>query len=86
MEFDYHPPAFVVLNNSRAIEAEPDGEAYEGSLTTPPCSESVHWNVLAAPVALSAAQVAAFRELFPEGTHRPVQELNGRVVAASSRF
>lgn len=53
--------------------------AFEGSLTTPPCSEGVKWQVLRQPVELSRAQLAAFRKLYPMNA-RPVQPLNGRVV------
>jgi carbonic anhydrase len=52
---------------------------YEGSLTTPPCSEGVTWFVLATPVELSTAQIAAFRAVL-SGNSRPVQPLNGRAL------
>ena len=59
--------------------------AYDGSLTTPPCSEGVKWHVLADPIAVSAEQIAAFAELF-EMNARPTQPLNGRlVIEAASR-
>lgn len=58
---------------------------YEGSLTTPPCSEGVLWNVLVEPIELSSEQIDAFHFVFsgfefPQGNRRPVQPLNGRVV------
>ncbi|WBS04993.1 carbonic anhydrase family protein [Pseudoduganella sp. SL102] len=53
--------------------------AYMGSLTTPPCSEGVHWQVLKQPVEVSKAQLAAFRKLYRMNA-RPVQPLNGRTV------
>ena len=53
---------------------------YDGSLTTPPCSEGVSWFVLTTPVELSAQQIAAFRNVL-SGNSRPVQPLNGRVIA-----
>jgi carbonic anhydrase len=56
---------------------------YDGSLTTPPCSEGVKWLVMTAPVQLSAAQIAAFTAIV-KGNNRPVQPLNGRVVAADT--
>lgn len=53
---------------------------YPGSLTTPPCSEGVRWNLLKTPVTLTAEQIAVF-----EGTHgmtnRPVQPINQRSVS-----
>lgn len=50
---------------------------YEGSLTTPPCSQNVRWLVLAEPVTLSAEQIAAFGAIY-DGNARPVQPLNTR--------
>lgn len=55
---------------------------FSGSLTTPPCSEGVHWMVLKQPIQLSAAQIRAFRQLFPANA-RPLQPLNGRVIRES---
>jgi carbonic anhydrase len=53
--------------------------AYMGSLTTPPCSEGVHWQILKQPVEISKGQLAAFRKLYRMNA-RPVQPLNGREV------
>lgn len=58
----------------------PDGEgrmAYPGSLTTPPCSEGVAWNVMTTPITASAAQIAAFVARYPDNA-RPVQPLEDR--------
>jgi carbonic anhydrase len=52
---------------------------YDGSLTTPPCSEGVKWIVMATPIQLDAAQVGTFRQII-SGNNRPVQPLNGRPV------
>jgi carbonic anhydrase len=52
---------------------------YDGSLTTPPCSEGVKWMVMTTPITFSEAQIEAYSKLFEHGTNRPVQELNGRV-------
>lgn len=50
---------------------------YQGSLTTPPCSEGVTWVVYATPVEVSRAQTTGFAKLFANNA-RPVQPLNRR--------
>ena len=56
---------------------------YEGSLTTPPCSETVHWTVMSTPITASPSQLAAFAQLFPMNA-RPVQPLNRRFILKTS--
>jgi carbonic anhydrase len=56
---------------------------YAGSLTTPPCSEGVAWNVMTTPVELSAEQLAAYTAIF-DGNNRPVQALGERALAEDS--
>lgn len=57
--------------------------AYEGSLTTPPCTEGVKWHVLKQPVLLAPQQIKAFRRLF-NANARPIQSARGRVVLESN--
>jgi carbonic anhydrase len=52
---------------------------YEGSLTTPPCSEIVDWIVFAQPVEVDGADIAAFRAIFPMNA-RPLQPINRRFL------
>ncbi len=52
---------------------------YSGSLTTPPCSENVNWNVIATVQEASSTQIEAFTSLFAKSV-RPVQPLFDRVI------
>ena len=56
---------------------------YEGSLTTPPCSEIVDWTVFEKPLTASADQIAVFETLFPH-SYRPVQDRGRRFVLKSN--
>ena len=51
---------------------------YSGSLTTPPCTEGVEWQVLIATAHMSGAQIDAIRAQFAEENNRPVQPLGER--------
>jgi carbonic anhydrase len=67
------------FNPAELLPAERGYFKYVGSLTTPPCSQGVRWQVLKQPIEVSKAQVAAFRKLYNMNA-RPVQPLNGRKV------
>ncbi|CAN6443516.1 unnamed protein product [Victoria cruziana] len=56
---------------------------YEGSLTTPPCTEGVIWNVIKKVRTASKSQIFALRGAVNKGfekNSRPTQPLNGRTV------
>ena len=54
---------------------------YDGSLTTPPCTEGVRWIVLAEPLQLDEAQIDQIRAVVHEN-NRPVQPARGRPIAS----
>lgn len=56
---------------------------YQGSLTTPPCSESVIWLVALQPVEISAAQAEEFSRRLGDN-HRPIQSINDRNIQVVS--
>ncbi|MEM9771935.1 MAG: carbonic anhydrase family protein, partial [Cyanobacteria bacterium P01_D01_bin.73] len=47
---------------------------YPGSLTTPPCSESVEWIVFRTPLTLSTENLTRYKAHFPSNA-RPIQLL-----------
>lgn len=52
---------------------------YEGSLTTPPCSEVADWMVLVEPITIAQADFDSFKKLFPMNA-RPLQPVNRRFL------
>lgn len=69
----------VKVNVDDLLPEERTTWRFDGSLTTPPCTEGVKWLVLTQPVALSAQQIAAFRAVIHDN-NRPTQPLHGRKV------
>ncbi|HEU4364601.1 MAG TPA: carbonic anhydrase family protein [Candidatus Krumholzibacteria bacterium] len=69
----------VMVDVNQLLPASTKSYRYDGSLTTPPCSEGVKWIVMATPIQLSTDQIGAFRNII-NGNNRPVQPLNGRSV------
>ena len=58
--------------------------SYQGSLTTPPCSEVVRWLLLDTPVELSAEQIDAFGSIYAD-IARPTQPLGKRDLLLDSQ-
>lgn len=57
-----------------------DYYTYEGSLTTPPCSEVVQWYIFKDHITISVEQVKLLKALMPINNFRNEQPLNNRVV------
>jgi carbonic anhydrase len=55
---------------------------FQGSLTTPPCSEQVRWFVLKTPTKIAENEITAFGKLYPMNA-RPTQPANGRAIQAT---
>lgn len=69
------------IDPTALLPANPHYWRYHGSLTTPPCSEIVAWTLMAEPVEVSDAAIAAFAHRY-EMDARPVQPLHRRFVLA----
>ena len=70
------------FNPADMLPADRGYYKYAGSLTTPPCSQGVRWQVLKQPAELSKAQIKAFQKLYKMNA-RPTQPLNGRMIEES---
>lgn len=53
--------------------------SYNGSLTTPPCSEGVSWNIFVEPITVSEEQIETFTKIYQVDA-RPLQPINSRTV------
>ncbi len=73
----------ALKENVLGTDVMPANKAYyrfNGSLTTPPCTEGVTWLVLKQPVTASKAQIEAFMKLMHHHNNRPVQAVNARMI------
>jgi carbonic anhydrase len=70
------------IDPSRLLPAQRAYFHYEGSLTTPPCSETVDWIVLAHPIEVDEDDIARFAKIYPMNA-RPVQPRDRRFILSS---
>jgi len=72
----------IQIDLSGLLPAERGYYTFQGSLTTPPCSEGVTWFVLQQPVTVSPAEIEQFTRLYRHDA-RPTQPAYGREVLES---
>lgn len=68
------------FNAALLLPENPDYYLFNGSLTTPPCTEGVRWLVFKKSVQASKEQVEAFAHAIHHPNNRPVQPINARPV------
>jgi carbonic anhydrase len=69
----------VMINAQSLLPEKREYYRYDGSLTTPPCSEGVKWYVMKNPIEASAEQIEQFMEIYQMNA-RPVQPLHRRKI------
>ena len=68
-----------LINASNLLPSKKSYFSYAGSLTTPPCSEGVSWNLFVDPITVSEEQIETFSNIYQVDA-RPLQPINGRTV------
>ena len=71
-----------MINVADALTKTSRDYTYPGSLTTPPCTETVTWFVLHEYAQLSSEQLDAFRHILGNN-FRPLQKQNGRTILST---
>jgi len=61
------------------VPFDPGFLIYDGSLTTPPCTEGVRWIVMDKAISAAPEQIEVIKQVVGDNA-RPQQNLNGRVV------
>lgn len=69
----------VGLVHLEALIPTSDRFVYDGSLTTPPCTENVTWILFAQPLAITQDQLSRFRHYYSK-KYRPLQKEHLRRV------
>lgn len=77
-------PERIAFDPAKTLPTKRTFYRYDGSITTPPCTEGVLWHVLTQPLELSRKQHDQFALLYKFNA-RPVQPLNGRSLTKSTR-
>ncbi|MDM8559515.1 carbonic anhydrase family protein [Candidatus Parabeggiatoa sp. HSG14] len=73
----------VQIDISQLLPEDRNYFTYEGSLTTPPCSEGVKWIILKQSISISAEQLTQYHAIYSDNA-RPFQPLNERKVFSSN--
>jgi carbonic anhydrase len=78
------PPvkADQAIDPNRLLPGQRTYYHYAGSLTTPPCSETVDWFVLTHPIEVSEVDIARFAKVYPMNA-RPAQNRDRRFILTS---
>ena len=80
---DENTVSSVHLNAKDLLPDNQTVYTYSGSLTTPPCSEGVNWNVMATPIQASHEEIQAFSEIMGANA-RPLQAVNARAISGQT--
>ncbi|QEP41717.1 carbonic anhydrase family protein [Ectothiorhodospiraceae bacterium BW-2] len=69
-----------MIDANQLLPKDRDYYRFNGSLTTPPCSEGVNWLVMKKLDSASQAQLDQFSHTMHHDNNRPIQPLNARLI------
>ena len=70
----------TLANANEVLPKNKDYYRFNGSLTTPPCSEGVRWFVMKEAASASKEQINSFEKVMHHPNNRPIQATNARVI------
>ena len=73
----------LLYKKINAMELLPDIKdyyQYDGSLTTPPCTENIQWLVMKQPAGATKEQIETLRNTIHSENNRPLQAINMRTI------
>ena len=68
------------VSASALLPAKKDYYRFNGSLTTPPCTEGVWWLVMKDSTSVSTGQLKKFIQAIKHSNNRPIQATNARMI------
>ncbi len=74
------PLAANALRNLERKQKVANYYRYNGSLTSPPCTEGVRWFIMNNPLKISQPHYLRFQQALKKSNNRPVQALNARII------
>jgi carbonic anhydrase len=77
-------PADPLIDPNELLPPQRGYYRYEGSLTTPPCSETVDWFVISEHIEVAQADIDRFAKIYPMNA-RPAQSRNRRFILQAAR-
>ncbi|GAB4569267.1 MAG: carbonic anhydrase family protein [Haliangiales bacterium] len=74
-------PTGATIDASDLLPGNTTMFSYNGSLTTPPCTEGLDWHVMKHPIEMSSAQISAYQSISGlSASNRATQPINSRTV------
>ncbi len=68
------------LDYAQLLPKDQDYYRFNGSFTTPPCTEGVYWHVMKKPLTASKAQIAKFLKTMHHPNNRNTQPIGARII------